>query len=87
MIFSTELLELTKKAETALADRFAELDRISFENTNKIMDAFREQVKGCKVFILCNPHNPGGIVWTEEELQQVADICYEEGVLVFSFST
>ena len=48
------------------------------------MDAFREQVKGCKVFILCNPHNPGGIVWTEEELQQVAEICHEEGVLVFS---
>lgn len=48
------------------------------------MKAFREQVKGCKVFILCNPHNPGGIVWTEEELCQVAEICYEEGVLVFS---
>ena len=48
------------------------------------MDAFREQIKGCKVFILCNPHNPGGIVWTEEELNQVAEICYEEGVLVFS---
>ena len=48
------------------------------------MEHFREQVKGCKVFILCNPHNPGGIVWTEEELVQVAEICYEEGVLVFS---
>ena len=48
------------------------------------MEHFREQVKGCKVFILCNPHNPGGIVWTDEELRQVADICYEEGVLVFS---
>ncbi len=48
------------------------------------MDSFREQVKGCKVFILCNPHNPGGIVWTEEELCQVAEICHEEGVLVFS---
>ena len=48
------------------------------------MGAFREQVKGCKVFILCNPHNPGGIVWTEEELCQVAEICHEEGVLVFS---
>ena len=48
------------------------------------MEAFREQVKGCKVFILCNPHNPGGIVWKEEELQQVAEICHEEGVLVFS---
>ena len=48
------------------------------------MEAFREQIKGCKVFILCNPHNPGGVVWTEEELQEVAEICYEEGVLVFS---
>lgn len=48
------------------------------------MDSFRQQVKGCKVFILCNPHNPGGVVWTEEELRQVADICHEEGVLVFS---
>ena len=48
------------------------------------MEDFREQVKGCKVFILCNPHNPGGIVWTEEELNEVAEICYEEGVLVFS---
>ena len=48
------------------------------------MEAFRQQVKGCKVFILCNPHNPGGIVWTEEELCQVAEICHEEGVLVFS---
>lgn len=48
------------------------------------MEAFREQIKGCKVFILCNPHNPGGVVWKEEELQEVAEICYEEGVLVFS---
>ena len=48
------------------------------------MENFRTQIKGCKVFILCNPHNPGGIVWTEEELVQVAEICYEEGVLVFS---
>ena len=48
------------------------------------MEAFRRDVKGCKVFILCNPHNPGGVVWTEEELKEVAEICHEEGVLVFS---
>ena len=48
------------------------------------MEAFRRDVKGCKVFILCNPHNPGGVVWKEEELQEVARICHEEGVLVFS---
>ena len=45
---------------------------------------FRQQVKGCKLFILCNPHNPGGVVWTEDELREVAQVCHEEGVLVFS---
>lgn len=41
-------------------------------------------VEGCRVLILCNPHNPGGRVWTEEELRRVADICHRHGVLVFS---
>ncbi len=48
------------------------------------LEDFRAKVKGCKLFILCNPHNPGGVVWKEEELQAIADICHEEGVLVFS---
>ena len=42
MEFSEKLLALTAEAEAALGDRFAELDKISFINTNKIMDAFRE---------------------------------------------
>ena len=33
---------------------------------------------------LGNPHNPGGVVWTEAELRAIADICYDEKVLVFS---
>ena len=48
------------------------------------IDDFCRKVKGCKLFILCNPHNPGGVVWKEEELCAVAEICYEEGVLVLS---
>lgn len=48
------------------------------------MDTFREKVKGCKVFMLCNPHNPGGIVWNEDTLREVARICAEEDVIVFS---
>ncbi len=42
MEFSDKLLELCRKAEEALSPTFAELDRVSFENTKKIMDAFRE---------------------------------------------
>lgn len=36
------------------------------------------------VFLLCNPHNPTGRVWTREELQQMADICQRNGVRVIS---
>ena len=42
MEFSNELLTLAAKAEAALAPRFAEIDRIAFENTQKVMEAFRE---------------------------------------------
>ena len=42
MEFSPKLIALAAKAEKALAERFAEIDRISFENTQKIMKSFRE---------------------------------------------
>lgn len=48
------------------------------------MERFAQDVKGCKLFILCNPHNPGGRVWSREELAEVARICNENGVLVIS---
>lgn len=37
-----------------------------------------------KLFILCNPHNPVGRVWTEGELRTVGEICRKHGVLVVS---
>ena len=37
-----------------------------------------------KLFILCNPHNPVGRVWTAEELTAMGDICLKHGVLVVS---
>ena len=36
------------------------------------------------VFLLCNPHNPTGRVWTREELQRMADICRRHGVRIVS---
>ncbi len=36
------------------------------------------------VFLLCNPHNPSGRVWTREELQRMYDICKKHGVKVVS---
>lgn len=45
---------------------------------------FEEDVKGCKVFILSNPHNPGGRVWAKDELTKIADICHANGTIVIS---
>ena len=36
------------------------------------------------VFLLCNPHNPSGRVWTREELERMNDICLKYGVKVVS---
>ena len=42
MDFSFELREISKRADAALADIFAEIDEVSFYNTDRIIDAFRE---------------------------------------------
>ena len=48
------------------------------------MDLFAEKARGCKLFLLCHPHNPGGKVWSRKELIQMAEICKQEGVIVVS---
>jgi cystathionine beta-lyase len=35
-----------------------------------------------KMIYLCNPHNPVGRVWSEQELRSLGDICNRHGVLV-----
>ena len=37
-----------------------------------------------KLFLLCNPHNPVGRVWSRDELAKLAEICLKHDVLVFS---
>jgi cystathionine beta-lyase len=37
-----------------------------------------------KLFILCNPHNPGGKVWDFDTLKQLADICAKHHIIVVS---
>lgn len=45
---------------------------------------FEHDIDGCKVLILCNPHNPGGRVWTPRELLQIASICEKHRVMILS---
>ena len=37
-----------------------------------------------KVYILCNPHNPGGYVWCEETLKEIVRLCAKYDVLIIS---
>lgn len=48
-------------------------------------DAFERAIHGrTRAFILCNPHNPTGRVYTREELARMAEICGRRGVAVIA---
>lgn len=49
-----------------------------FEHLKSVID------DKCKILILANPHNPGGVCWSAEDLAELAHICKERGVLVIS---
>ena len=58
-----------------LPDGSYEMD---FENLAQVAD------EKCKILILSNPHNPGGIVWDKQTLERLADFCFEHHILVIS---
>lgn len=49
-------------------------------------DALERQIQEHKValFLLCNPHNPGGTSWTKEELLRLGELCLAHNVIVLS---
>lgn len=51
---------------------------MDFDNLAKVAD------EKCRLLILSNPHNPGGIVWDRKTLQRLAKFCYERGIIVIS---
>ena len=52
--------------------------RMDFEGLERLMD------ERTKILVLCNPHNPCGILWDRETLGRLAEICDRHGVLVIS---
>lgn len=57
------------------ADGLYEMD---FDQLERVAD------DKCRVLVLSNPHNPGGIVWPKETLQRLADFCDRRGIIVVS---
>ena len=56
-----------------------DLFEIDFDQLEK--DCVEEDVK---LYILCNPHNPGGRVWEKEVLEKIGQLCQKHGVLLVS---
>ena len=43
---------------------------------------FEQKAKGCKMMILSNPHNPGGTIWSVDDLRTIATICHRHNIFV-----
>ncbi|AGU76589.1 MalY/PatB family protein [Streptococcus intermedius] len=55
------------------------LFQIDFEQLEK--DLIENHVK---LYLLCNPHNPGGRVWEREVLEQIGHLCQKHHVILVS---
>jgi len=59
---------------------------LHYENTTYSIDFddFDRQLgdSDVKIYLLCNPHNPAGRVWTPEELRAIGECCLRHNVLV-----
>jgi Bifunctional PLP-dependent enzyme with beta-cystathionase and maltose regulon repressor activities len=61
---------------------------LKLENGKYVMDYEDLERKASdpktKLMILCNPQNPGGRVWSKEELKKLGEICLTNNVLIIS---
>ena len=71
---------------TELAGRHVIENQLVEQNGTWTVDwaDFEEKLRSADIFLLCNPHNPLGIVWTEEELRRMMELCLKHHVLVVS---
>jgi cystathionine beta-lyase len=55
-------------------------------NTYEIdFDAFKKAItERTKIFVLCNPHNPVGRVYTRQEMEKMAEICLDHNLIICS---
>ena len=89
LLFTVDSLRFTddySAAEEGLASKSTVNCKPSTVNFKIDFDDFEAKCADEKttVFLLCNPHNPSGRVWTREELQRMYDICKKHGVKVVS---
>jgi cysteine-S-conjugate beta-lyase len=63
------------------------INKLKYDNGQLQIDFEDFEAKassGCKLFLLCSPHNPGGRIWTKKELLKMSDICKQNDILIVS---
>lgn len=60
------------------------LKKIEGRYTFDLEDLKKKITPSTKMLILCNPHNPGGMVWKRQELTDLANICMENKIMMVS---
>ena len=77
--FSESIRDNKRKLVVSNLVRDNDKYKIDYEDfEKKIID------NNVKLYILCNPHNPVGRVWTYDELKKISDICLKHNVFVIS---
>ena len=77
----SSMLSISIKKEVILSDLLNEEGYYTIDFADLEEKARDEKVTLC---IFCNPHNPSGRVWTQEELKRFGDICLENNLWIIS---
>ena len=75
------------EVKTGIPVRIARLEEKTSKNRIRYevdFDAFERGVKKSGMFLLCNPHNPVGKIYSRVELKRMAEICITHGVTIVS---
>ncbi|MCF6278143.1 MAG: pyridoxal phosphate-dependent aminotransferase [Anaerolineales bacterium] len=82
---------LSVQKNTATVRQMAELKKVTHGRTLhheidwKVFEAaIHAEGAKTKMFLLCNPHNPTGTIYNENELKRIAEICAREDILICS---
>lgn len=47
-------------------------------------DLFEKQVQNCRILLLCSPHNPTGMVWSQEDIKRMVSLCKKYDTKIIS---
>ncbi|RKJ12102.1 aminotransferase class I/II-fold pyridoxal phosphate-dependent enzyme, partial [Butyricicoccus sp. 1XD8-22] len=69
-----------QKREVVTCDLIAKDNGYEYD-FGALEETFKNDVK---IYVLCNPHNPGGVVWSKEDVETIVQLCIKYDVLLIS---